>query len=372
MTPRVCCLALVCALAVPGVAQHKRAAAAPAPADVAPAPAAPSPTDKVKVDKITYDGTGATEYAQADFAAATGLAPGMIMRGEIQKGADTLSASGQFADVGYTMDGSTLIYKITAAPKTLPVHFENFAWWNDIDLLRELHAKCPLFLGTLAGKGELETQVHAILTAMATEKAGSPVKVDSTLLSKPGEGPYAIAYSIQSPPILIGRVELAHETLDMSSQVAQVERSLEGHPYSHSASREYLLSRLGEAYAAHGYIDFTIKQFEAADPRKSGDGFDITITGNLDAGPQYHVSAIYWNDTPQMSKAAFDSADSLKTGDIAALIPLQTTLHNIERTYQLQGFVNAKATAKPTLDREHATVSYLITVEPGTAFHTSE
>jgi outer membrane protein assembly factor BamA len=370
MTIKSACLVLLCAAAVPCSAQHKRAATAPA-ADTAPAPTpAPSPSDKVKVDKINYTGTGAADYAQSDFAAATGLSAGMITQGDIQNGADALANSGQFGDVSYAMDGDTLVYKIAAAPHVLPVHFENFAWWSDIDLLRDIHAKCPLFVGTLAGKGQLQQQVQDTLTAMATEKAGMPAKVELTLVTKPGQPPYAVGFSITTPPIKIARVELAHGSLDMSSQIAEISHRLEGELYNRDSAREFLTTHLAEAYAASGYIDFAIKQFQATDPKTLGNGFGVTVQGNLEAGALYHVSAVSWTDTPQMNKAAFDSADALKVGDVAARGPLQTTLHNIERVYQLQGFVNAKATATPTLDHDKATVSYVFSVEPGTEFHT--
>jgi outer membrane protein assembly factor BamA len=322
------------------------------------------------VDKIVYTGTGAAEYAQADFAAATGLSAGMIMQGDIQKGADTLANSGQFGDVGFAMDGDTLVYKIAAAAHTLPVHFENFAWWSDIDLLRDVHAKCPLFLGTLAGKGGLEQQVMDTLTAMATEKAGKEAKVELTLVTKPSQPPSAVGFVITNPAIKIARVELAHGTLEMSSRVAEVTQQLIGERYNRDSTREFLTNRLGEAYAAQGYIDFRIKQFQAVDPKPTPEGFGVTVEGNLEPGSQYHVSALNWTDTPQMDKAAFDAADVLKVGDIAALGPLEATLHNIERTYQLKGYVNAKATANPTLNHDNQTVAYTITVEPGTKFDT--
>ena len=372
--------AVLCVLTLPCTAQHKRAAAAPTAEPAPEAPPAPSPSDKVKVDAIKYTGTGAADYSEADFAAATGLSAGMITQADLQKGADTLANSGQFADVGYSMDGDTLIYKISAAPKTLPVHFENFVWWTEIELLREVHAKCPLFLGTLAGKGTLQQQVQDTLTAMATERAGTPARVELATIARPGhetvqeenQGPIAVGFTITSPAITVARVDLAHGSLEMSSAVAQVTRRLVGQPYNRDASREFLTSHLAQAYAAQGYIDFSIKQFQATDPKPVDGGFSVSVRGDLDPGKQYHVSTLTWQDTPQMNKAAFDTVDALKPGDIAALGPLETTLHSIERSYQHQGFVNAKASATPTLEHENATVAYTFTVTPGTAFHTSE
>lgn len=359
-------VALLCVSAPFCMAQRKNATPPPAPEPAEAA--APSPTDKINIKQIVY--TGADNYSQDDFAAATGLTPGILTLDTIQKTADTLAASGQFAKVEFAMDDTTLNYKITPPSHPLPVHFENFVWWSEVDLLRELHAKYPLFTGTLGSDGPLEKQLLDTLTAMSSEKTGTPATVKFTLLGKTGQSPVAASYTISSPPIIIKRVDLSHGTLEMSASVADISRRLEGQPFSHDGTREFLVSHLGEAYASNGYIDFSIKDFRAGSPFPDGDGFGVTVSGILDEGPQYHVSALYWTDTPQLNKQTFDSNSTLKVDAVAARGPLNATLHMIEQVYQQQGYVNARASAKPTLDHEHSTVSYTFSVEPGTVFHT--
>jgi outer membrane protein insertion porin family len=369
MTRKILLFSLLCTLAVvcPAQTTHRRQPAAP-PATPASTPA-PLPTDKIKVDKISYTGTGAADYSPADFAVVTGLAPGMIVYGDIQIAADKLANSGQFGGVDFGMDGDTLVYKIVAATKALPVHFENFAWWSELDLLRQLHAKYPLFVGTLGGKGALLDHLQDTLTEMATAKAGMPAKVDMTLLARPGETAYAVAFSITSPVIKVGRVDI-RAGMDVANALAGISQQLEGKPYNRDHDRELLSTQLKEAYGATGYIDFALKDFEATDPRRVGDEFTVALRGTPAPGQLYHVSSIVWTETPQFSQAQFDAENKLKAGDVAALGPLQQTLKNIEHAYQLQGYVNAKATATPTLDHEHGTVGYVISVEPGTVFHT--
>lgn len=356
----MCTLAGTCQTA----AHKHKPAAAPAPDSSTPAP-----TDNIQVDKITYTGTGAADYSASDFATVTGLLPGTIVYSDIQKGADTLANSGQFGGVDFSMDGATLIYKITAAPQALPVHFENFPWWSEVELLRILHAKFPLFVGALGGKGTLQQNIQDTLAAMVTEKAGESAKVDMEMLAKPGQRAYAVAFTITSPSIKIGEVDV-HGSMDVFNEIVGIAHELQGQPYNRDRDRELLTSRLAEAYGAEGYIDFSLKNFEATNPQRSGSGFVVTLRGTPDPGQLYHIASIVWTETPQFSQAQFDATNKLKVGDVAALGPLQLTLHNIERAYQAQGYVNAKATATPTLDDEHGTVAYVISVEPGTIFHT--
>ena len=367
MRPRLATLALLCLTAISGVAQHKHATNAPGP-DAAPPAAAPS--DNIDVGKIIY--TGVDSYTQSDFASATGLAPGKITMETMQKTADDLAGTGQFAKVEFALDGTTLNFKVTPPTHPLPVQFENFAWWSEMDLLRELHTKCPLFTGTLGSEGPMEKQVQATLTAMVSERVGAPAQVGVAMVGKPNEAPSAVAYTITSPQIVIQRVSLLHGTMDMSADVAAVSHQLEGQPFARDAAKQFLLTHLGEAYAANGYIDFSIKNFHAESPVRAGDKFGVLVEGNLEQGQQYHVAAMNWTETPQLSKQTFDTAANLRVGDVASRGPLNMTLQMIEKNYQKAGYVNAKATAVPTLDHDHATVSYTFAVEPGAAFTATE
>jgi outer membrane protein assembly factor BamA len=367
MKTPIATLALLCLAALPAAAQHNHAASTPGPGA---APAAAALTDVVDIEKIVY--TGVDNYTQSDFAAATGLAPGKITMETIQKTADDLAATGQFAKVEFSMDGTTLDYKVTPPSHPLPVQFENFAWWSEIDLLRTLHTKCPLFTGTLGSEGPMEKQVQAAVTAMVSEQVGGPATVSVALTGKPNQPPSAVAYTITSPAIVIKRVSLSHGTMEMSADVAAVERQLEGQPYSHQATRQFLMEHLGEAYANQGYIDFSIKGFHASAPMRDGEKYGVMVEGDLVEGQQYHVAALNWTETPQLSKQSFDTVAAIKVGDVAARGPLDQTLKKIEENYQKAGYVNAKASATPTLDHEKATVSYTFTVEPGAAFTPSE
>src|SRR5580700_6341276 len=97
MTPKLLLLLLFCTLTVacPAQTTHKHPpAATPATPSTPASTPAPLPTDKIKVDKISYTGTGAADYSPTDFAAVTGLAPGMVLYGDIQIAADKLANSG--------------------------------------------------------------------------------------------------------------------------------------------------------------------------------------------------------------------------------------------------------------------------------------
>jgi outer membrane protein assembly factor BamA len=324
--------------------------------------------DTVAVQTIAF--AGADNFSQQDLATAAAISPGPLTQDQIQKAADTLAASGQFEKVDFSVDNGTLTYKLTPAAHPLPVHFENFVWWSDLDLMREVHQHVPLFMGTIGGNGTVQQQVQQALLELARQKAGKDVAVAAAPVAKTGQAPTAIGFSITAPPIMVNRVVFSNNSLEMSAVVADVARGLEGKPYNRDTMRSYLASQLATAFADKGYIDFKLKDFHPGDPTHAAAGFSVNIEAQLEPGPQYHVGDLKWAPTPQLSEDAFAHLASLKTGDVAALPPLEDTLHAIERAYEHQGYVSAHAAAKPIFDRDHSTVSYEIIVDAGGIFHT--
>jgi outer membrane protein assembly factor BamA len=324
--------------------------------------------DTVSIQTIAF--SGADNFSQQDLSAAVAIAPGPLTQDQMQKAADTLAASGQFEKVDFSVENGTLTYKLTPAAHPLPVHFENFVWWSDLDLVRELHQHVPLFMGTLGGKGTVQQQLQDALLVLAREKAGKDVTVAVAPVGKNPQAPTAIGFSITAPPIMVDRVVFSNNSLEMSAVVADVARSLEGKPYNRDSMRAYLTGQLKTAFADKGYIDFAMKDFHPSDPAHAASGFSVNVEAQLEPGPQYHVGDLRWTATPQLSEDAFAHLASIKTGDVAALPPLEDTLHAIERTYEHQGYVSAHAAAKPVFDRDHSTVSYEIIVDAGGIFHT--
>jgi outer membrane protein assembly factor BamA len=328
--------------------------------------------DTVAVQTVAF--AGADNFSQQDLAAAASISPGSLTQDQIQKAADTLAASGQFEKVDFSVDKGTLTYQLTPAPHPLPVHFENVVWWPDLDILREVHQKVPLFMGLIGGKGTVQAQVQQALLDLAREKAGKDVTVAASTVAIPPSGKTArtsaIGFSITAPPIMVDRVIFSNNSLEMSAVVADVARALEGKPYNRDVMRAYLASQLATAFADKGYIDFSLKDFHPSDPTHSVAGYTVNIEAQVDPGPQYHVASVNWTPSPQLSADAFNSLASIKTGDVAALPPLEDTLHAIERAYEHQGYVSAHAAAKPVLDKDHSTVSYEIIVDAGGIFHT--
>jgi len=70
-----------------------------------------------------------------------------------------------------------------------------------------------------------------------------------------------------------------------------------------------------------------------------------------------------------LSPADFAKDADLKQGAIASARGLRNTLLGVEIAYSRQGYLQAKATAPPQMDRTAHTVGYSISVDPGPQYH---
>ena len=67
---------------------------------------------------------------------------------EFRKAARQLGESGAFNDIAYSLlyssAGTRLVFQVTDADKFVPVHFNDFVWFTDQELLQKVHERAPL------------------------------------------------------------------------------------------------------------------------------------------------------------------------------------------------------------------------------------
>src|SRR6202012_328176 len=95
---------------------------------------------------------GAKAYAPADLLATAGLKQGAAVSvKEIEAAMQRLADTGLFSDPRYAVNSQALTLTLTPIdPKqTLPVRYVNFVWWQPGELTSLVHARVPLFHGTV-------------------------------------------------------------------------------------------------------------------------------------------------------------------------------------------------------------------------------
>ena len=138
------------------------------------------PASARKLIEIKTSGT--QRYGHDEIVAASGLRIGdTVTDDDFKKAAQRLGETGVFSDVAYGFSysplGTKLDLQLADAQKFVPVRFENFVWFTDEELGKELRNRVPLFRGEVPVAGTLLELLNDALQALLLEN-NLPGRVD--------------------------------------------------------------------------------------------------------------------------------------------------------------------------------------------------
>src|SRR5580698_497464 len=135
----------------------------------------PAANDAYKLVAVKVKGT--SRYTDQEILAASGLQIGQpAADGDFKEAVRRLGDSGMFSEVLYSYTASGTGVKIelqladTADTKLVPARFENFVWFSDSELLKELQTRVPLFKQLLPLSGNLPDRLSEALQALLTDR----------------------------------------------------------------------------------------------------------------------------------------------------------------------------------------------------------
>jgi outer membrane protein assembly factor BamA len=317
--------------------------------------------------------TGSRRYSQDEVVAASGLIVGGIVGEEdFNKAARILGQTGAFTDIGYSYSyspaGTKLELKLTDTKEFVPARFEDFVWFPDADLRREIKERVPLFNGELPISGRLPDEVSDVLQALLVEK-GVPGHVDYLRYSS-GNGPIeSINYSVADVLIRVRKIEF---TGAGSAELPLLEAAAERLP-----DREYASTRLDvfaqrqllPVYHARGYLKASlgppqpkvVKDVESDNDSRNETLVDVTFAVN--PGQQYKLTGLEWAGNREIATDKLQSMIQAQPGQPANLVRLVQDLEDVQRLYGTRGYINASITPEPQFDDAAGTVSIRLEVK---------
>jgi len=190
---------------------------------------------------LAVKATGTSRYTDKEILAASGLELGQSAAdGDFKEAARRLGNSGLFTDVIYSFSysdaGAKLDFHLTDIDKSklVPVHFENFVWFTDAELLSAVQRQIPLFKQLLPVAGRLADQVNEVLQALLTEKH-LPGRVDFLREgTQEGGDLIGIVYKVEEVSIRIRNLEFPGASAEQSAFLTAGVRRLVGVQYSRS------------------------------------------------------------------------------------------------------------------------------------------
>ena len=263
---------------------------------------------------IGLKASGTTRYSDKEILAASGLQLGQaVADADFKEAARSLGNSGLFSEVVYTYtssdSGVKLELQLTDADhsKLVPVHFENFVWFTDTELLAALQPRVPLFKQLLPITGNLPDRVSEALQAILIDKH-FPGRVDYL---REGQDQYggpliAIAFKVEEVSIVIHDFEFQGATPEQSALLRTAARRAIGGNYIRSGLAAIARLDLLPVYLQSGYLKASFAQSDARVLPQSSSPPDAQAPPELEvdaiipvtAGKVYSASGVDWKGNP--------------------------------------------------------------------------
>jgi outer membrane protein assembly factor BamA len=309
---------------------------------------------------------GAPGYQPADLNAIVGLAPGKpYTTADVDPGLQRLADTGLFADIHYTISNLALTFTLTPQPdkNMLPALYSNFVMFDPGQLTPLIHAKLPLFTGTIPSAGTLQQSVQNALVAILQDKGFTNAAVDSI-----NAGTNAVAFSITNPPVQLRTVHVDNVSPAAQPKVAEIQQAFAGNDYERG-SEAAVQQRLADSYRDLAFLDVAIDP-----PTRSAAVIEPTrivvdISTAAHEGTQYHVSKLDYPVSPIVAPADFEKVASLKPGDLAARVMMLSTGAHFANLFKRRGYIDAKVSIAQNKDSAAHTVAYAFTAIPGEQYH---
>lgn len=337
--------------------------------------AAPSASYKL----ISLKVTGTHQYTEKEILPAAGLELGQnVTEADFKEAVRRLGDSGLFADISYSFAfssaGMRLELQVTDADpaQLVPAHFENFVWFTDAELERELQTRVPLFKQQLPLGGAMADRVEAALQALLDERL-IPGRVDYIRESDPNsEKMTGIAFSVEAMQIRVKELEFPGATPDLVPGLNKASRKIVGSPYLRSP-----LGRVAEVEFVPvcwklGYLK---AKFERATARVlSQEEGEIHVAAAIPVlpGKVYSAAAVTWAGNTVVKTNDLQNFIHLVIGQPADAVRLQDDLHEAEKLYHTRGYMLARVTPTPAFDDDKSTVAYTLSVDEGEQFKMGE
>jgi outer membrane protein assembly factor BamA len=336
--------------------------------------------------------TGLKRYTPAEVLAASGLVIGQsIVEGDLKGVVNHLGATGAFSEISYSYSTSAGTVKVelvvVEVDKLVPVQFENFIWWADLDLRTDLHARVPLFKEKLPAVGTINDSVADALQGMVSER-GIPGNVQySRQVTQEGGSPELVSYRVEGAAIRVQSVDFpAANPEELPELRSAARRQLIGKPYSASQISIIAEHDFRDVYLSRGYLEVkfgapsasvTAAPRSAADQSNDADADDekpvlVAISLPVESGVQFHFTTLDWGGNKAFTAAELEKSVALQPGQPANLLQLQQGLEHIKRIYSTRGYMKIGYKIEPHLDPAAKTASFTVHVLEGAVYHFGE
>jgi outer membrane protein assembly factor BamA len=310
--------------------------------------------------------TGASQ-SQAELLTLSGLTRGQTLsKDDIEAAMHRLDDSGLFADIQYSVSSGTLTFALAPAAKSQMqrVQYGNFVWYTQTQLNDSVHAKLPLFTGSVPANGELKDQVARALEAIMKERG-----IDATVDSQ-GISGGKLEYSITSPKVIVGEVKIENINFDSDPVLVGVRKYLVGAEYLEDITAKAVDGNLSYALKELGFLDETVGPISHAEPVVQPGRILVSMVGSAVPGARYTVAHVALPaPVGTVTAKELESEHQVQQGGRPSPSLVENTVARLAFVFAGHGFLDAKADVDPVKDSAAHTMSYTFHVVPGEVYH---
>lgn len=327
----------------------------------------PVPAQKFQPKTIQFKGD--PEYTDQELLAAAGLKRGGVFTSaEMNDHSKQLMDSGVFDNLTYKFDGVDLIYSLIPSSTLYPIRLENLPIAAGPGLDAKLRERFPLYHGKVPSEGTLLDGVRSTLEQMLSAQ-GINATITTTPFGQAGtRNVSAINFSIASPQIRIGALQLQGVSPAMMSRVNAIAEKQKGAPFDTSNSAANLEHAFSSFYSEDGYAAVKVHAVRSGDPVVTANAVDIPYSVSIEEGHLYKLGAIHLPPGSLVSPAEIDKMTSSAAGTLKGPA-VRNIWALIAGRYHSKGYIDFALTPHPEFDEAAGVVNYTADINPGPVYH---
>lgn len=326
-----------------------------------------SPSGQWKAAPRAIRFQGAPLFAQDELLAAAGLKPdARLSPSEVKAHAKQLSDTGFFELVKFSTDSKGLLFTLTPSKELYPLHIENLPLKPGKELDEKLHERFSLFHGTLPGNGSVVDGISRTLEEILAA-IGIKATVASALTS--GLGPNkitALNFSIASPPVKIGAIQLTGVSPAMQPKASVLSTSQTGNAFDTENTAIGLQHAFETLYQDMGYAAVKVDVTQVEPPVVSTQSVDIPFAVAINEGGIYKLGSINYPADALVPRAEVQKA--LAKYPAGSGRPLDQFLLATSDAYHARGYLDCSVVSRPAFSEATHIVNYGIEIAPGTQY----
>ncbi len=311
---------------------------------------------------------GAPQYTQEELLAAAGLKPGArLTANDVKAHAKQLNDTGFFAVIRFSNDSKGLLFSLPPSSQLFPMHLDNLPLKPGKELDDKLHERFPLYHGLLPANGSTLEGIRQTFEEMLAAK-GIKATVKAALTG--GLGPKkitAINFSVTSPPVRIGPIQLAGVSAAMQARVNTLVNGQTGNVFDTENSAIGLQHAFEDLYQDQGYaaVEVDVAEIDPpiVPPINSDQSVAIPYSVTVREGGVYKLGTIGYPAGALVPRAEVEKI--LSKYPAGSGRPLDLFLLAARDAYHARGYLDCSIVSHASFNEATRIVNYSLDIVPG-------